>query len=103
MNIDPQNLEVRNNVAARRFEVQLGDQVAVIDYRKHGSMYILTHAEVPSEYRGRGIADRMAYIALETVRAEGAQVVPQCPFVRAYIRRHQEYQPLVVPNRTDNT
>jgi len=103
LNIDAQNLEVKNNVTARRFEVQLGGQIAVIDYHKHGSVYVLTHAEVPSEYRGQGIADRMAYFALETARAEKAQVVPQCPFVRAYIRRHKEYQSLVAPNRTDNS
>jgi len=99
--LDVKNLAVQNNVTARRFEAQLGDQLALIDYRKHGSVYVFTHAEVPSAFRGLGIADRMAYVALETARAEGAQVVPQCPFVRAYIRRHKEYQPLVATNPTD--
>ena len=103
MNIDAQNLAVRNNVAANRFEAQLGDELAIIDYRRRGPLYVLTHAEVPPAYRGLGIADRMAYFALETARAEGVQVVPQCPFVRAYIRRHKEYQALVAPSPTDSS
>jgi len=33
--------------------------------------------------------------ALEAAREQGKQVVPLCPFVAAYIKRHPEYQPLV--------
>jgi predicted GNAT family acetyltransferase len=32
---------------------------------------------------------------LDLVRADGEKVVPQCPFVAAYIKRHAEYQPLL--------
>jgi hypothetical protein len=39
----------------------------------------------------------MARAALEAARADGLEVVPLCPYVAAYIRRHQEYLPLVSP------
>lgn len=95
MKVDTANLEVKNNTSAQRFEVQLGDKVGVIHYLKEGSTYIFTHTEVPKEFGGQGIADRMAYVALETAKAEGAMVIPQCPFVKAYIQRHKEYGSLV--------
>jgi hypothetical protein len=37
----------------------------------------------------------LARAALDTARADGLEVVPLCPYVAAYIRRHQEYLPLV--------
>lgn len=94
-NIDVQKLEVKHNEQANRFEVALGDQFGVVEYQKEGSTYVFTHTGVPREYGGQGIADRLAHDALETVKAEGGQVVPVCPFIKAYIQRHQEYQPLV--------
>jgi predicted GNAT family acetyltransferase len=95
MKVDTANLEVKNNTQAQRFEVQLGDQIGEIKYQKEGSTYMFTHTEVPREFGGQGIADRMAYVALETAKAEGAKVVPLCPFVSKYLQRHKEYASLV--------
>ena len=89
-------LQVRNNPAANRFEVQLDDKIGEIVYRKEGSVYILAHTEVPEEFRGQGIALHLVHDALEQIKAEGGLIVPQCPFVKTYLRRHPEYQPLVV-------
>jgi predicted GNAT family acetyltransferase len=33
--------------------------------------------------------------ALESVRARGATMVPVCPFVSAYLKRHPEFQDVV--------
>ncbi len=96
MDIDVQTLEVKNNPAANRFEVQLADQLGVVEYQKEGGAYIFTHTGVPREYGGRGIADKLVKNALETAKAEGAGVVPLCPFVKTYIKRHPEYEPLVI-------
>ena len=93
---DIQTLPVKNNRSANRFEVTLGDKLGMIIYRKEGSVYSMIHTEVPGEYKGQGIADHLAHEALEQVKAEHGQIVPLCPFVRAYIRRHPEYQSLVV-------
>ena len=98
MNIDVQNLTVKNNPAENRFEVQLGDKLGVLEYRKHGALYVLTHTEVPKELRGKGIANRLVHEALEQIKAENGQIVPQCPFVKTYLRRYPEYQPLVAHN-----
>jgi len=95
MNIDPQTLEVKNNTQASRFEVQLGDKVGIIDYHKHNQVYSFTHTGVPSEFEGQGIANRLPHDALEMVKAEGGKVIPACPFTKAYVKRHPEYQSMV--------
>jgi predicted GNAT family acetyltransferase len=99
MNVDAKSLEVKNNTDAERFEVQLGDQIGLIKYRKSGKDYLLVHTEVPPEYEGQGIADRLAHVALETIKAEGARIVPICPFIQSYLRRHKEYASLVDERR----
>lgn len=48
-----------------------------------------------AEYDGQGVADRLVHVALEAAKAEGAKVVPLCLFVKVYIQRHKEYEPLV--------
>jgi predicted GNAT family acetyltransferase len=98
MNIDVQNLAVKNNPAENRFEVQLDDKLGVLEYRKKGEVYVLTHTEVPKELRGQGIANRLVHDALEQIKAENGKIVPQCPFVKVYLRRYPEYQLLVEPN-----
>ncbi|CAN5503619.1 GNAT family N-acetyltransferase [soil metagenome] len=97
MTIDVQNLPVNNNEIAQRFEVALDDQLAVIEYKKAGHVYTMTHTEVPPSFAGKGIAQHLVKSALDMVQAEGGQVVPQCPYVKTYIQRHPEYQPLIAP------
>ena len=50
---------------------------------------------MPAALEGRGIGGALAKAGLEFARANHLQVVPLCPFVRSYIERKPEYQPLV--------
>ena len=44
---------------------------------------------------GRGIATKLIRGALEMVRGQGLKVVPQCPFVSAFMGKHPEYNDLL--------
>jgi len=95
-NID--DVTVENNEAAQRFEVKVGNQLAVVEYRRAGNNIIFTHTGVPPALEGQGIASKLARSALEYAQQEQLTVVPLCPFVASYIRRHPEYQALVRSN-----
>ncbi len=58
---------------------------------------MFTHTEVEEAAEGHGVGSRLAHDALEHARATGQQVVALCPFVRAYLARHPEYQGPVRP------
>lgn len=94
---EAKEIVVKNNEAAHRFEVQVGGHLAVAAYRREGDKIIFTHTEVPDELEGHGIASTLIQNALATAREQHLSVVPQCPFVASYIRRHQEYLDLVQP------
>ena len=86
-----------NQGLKKRFELHLGDQFAFIDYilNKNGVMF-LTHTEVPNELAGKGIGTVLVKQALEDIKAKGLTLVPLCPFVALYIKRHPEWKELVL-------
>ena len=80
---------------AQRFEATVDGQRAFVAYRSHGETIVFTHTEVPPALEGRGIGSALAKAALEYARGAGLAVVPLCPFVASYIRRHPQYEPLI--------
>jgi hypothetical protein len=88
--------EVQNNRAASRFELVVDGKLAKAEYKLRPGAILFTHTEVPPELEGRGIGSQLARAALDAARAEGLGVVPLCPFIASYIKRHPEYQDLVV-------
>jgi predicted GNAT family acetyltransferase len=87
---------VVDNPEAGRFEVHVdGELAGVALYKRRGSTISFTHTEIDDRFEGRGLGSALVRGALDTARAEGAAVLPFCPFVRGYIERHQEYLDLV--------
>jgi len=84
------DLNIDNNALASRFEALVNGGLAVLDYRIVGDTIFLLHVEVPAREQGRGIGSRLSKAALEFSRDSGLKVVPRCPFVAAYLRRHPE-------------
>jgi predicted GNAT family acetyltransferase len=97
MDIDFDKIVVENNPAAGRYQAQIGEYLAVAEYRLNGDTITFTHTQVPHELEGHGIANKLAHTALEDARARQLTIVPLCPFIASYIRRHQEYVALVDP------
>ena len=88
-------MQVVDNRAKDRFELEVDGHRAVAIYRREKGVITFTHTLVPPELEGRGIGSRLIEAALAQVRQEGLKVVPQCPFVRAYIDKHPEAQDLL--------
>lgn len=86
---------VEHDAAAEQFCIRLNGVTAVLQYRRRAGTILFVHTEVAAELQHQGIADALAHAGLEFARAQHLAVVPLCPFVAAYIRRHPEYRPLV--------
>lgn len=97
---DPSPPPVVHNSAANRFEVSIDGALARCDSRRVGNVIQLHHTEVPKALEGRGIAGRLVTAALDYVKSEGLRVAPYCSYVRAYMKRHPETQPLLAPGQS---
>lgn len=89
------DLAVINNEDANRFEMMVDGCLALIEYKVEGKIMTLIHTNVPKKLEGRGLGSKIANFALEYAKNNGLKVIPQCPFVRSYIERHNEHQELV--------
>ncbi len=87
--------QVVNNAAQHRFELELGGHIAAAYYKRDGDIISFMHTEVPAELEGQGIGSRLVKGALDQARANRWRVVAQCPFVKAYIGKHSDYQDLL--------
>lgn len=88
---DKADVSVQHNPEEHRFEVSVGDDIAMVEYQRAGQNIIFTHTEVPPAFEGQGIASKMAYEALEYAKNEGLKVQALCPFVNKYVSEHPEY------------
>jgi predicted GNAT family acetyltransferase len=79
-----------------RYEISIdGDVVGFTAYGARPGLIAFIHTEVDERLQGRGLADRLIRFALEDARARGLAVLPFCPFVKAFIERHREFEALV--------
>lgn len=86
---------VRNNEPGNRYELAVGDLVAVAEYRREADTLVFTHTAVPSELEGHGVGSALIAGALADVRRRGLSIVPACPFVAAYVEKHADTRDLV--------
>jgi predicted GNAT family acetyltransferase len=89
------NEAVVNNAERQRYELSVDGHIAAACYEKADRVITFVHTEVPAELGGKGIGSKLARGALDQVRAEGLKVIAQCPFVKAFIEKHADYQDLL--------
>lgn len=88
-------MDVTHNEAEQQFEVTVDGATAALVYRRSPGVITIVHTGVPDALAGRGIAGQLAVTSLTYAREQHLTVVPLCPFVAEYIRKHQEFVDLV--------
>lgn len=91
-------VELRDRPERARYEVLVDGRVAGFAmYRREPGRTVFTHTIVKPAYEGRGLGGRLARYVLDDVVARGERIVPECPFIRAYLERHPAYEASVDP------
>jgi predicted GNAT family acetyltransferase len=92
----PSSYAIRDNAENHRFEIDLGDgSFAIAQYAVSEGKIVFTHTEVPPPHEGRGIGTALIRFALKSARERELKVVPICPFVAAYFKKHAEERDLL--------
>jgi predicted GNAT family acetyltransferase len=92
------HIEIVHVPERHRYELRDGGKrIGMTLYRVQddGQVFAFDHTEVDEGYSGLGLAGRLVTFALDDVRAQGLRIRPYCPYVRAFVRRHPDYQDLV--------
>ncbi|WP_069814829.1 GNAT family N-acetyltransferase [Streptomyces sp. TP-A0874] len=85
-----------------RYEIRSGEELAGFTaYRDHDGQRIFYHTEIDDTYTGQGLASRLVQQALTDTRESGKRIVPVCPYVAKFLRRHVEFDENVDPVTAD--
>jgi predicted GNAT family acetyltransferase len=91
-----QNYELTDNAEAKQYEFHIDNLLPKIEYIKAQDKIYLTHTEVPTALEGKGIGSSLVRQVLEDIEAKELTLVPLCPFVALYLKRHPEWRRLVM-------
>jgi predicted GNAT family acetyltransferase len=87
---------VVDNRLGSRFELQIDGEVAgYLVYQRDGNSVSFLEVTTDPRRAGQGLGLVLVRQALNAVSAEGLSVLPVCPFVRDFIRRHPVYLDVV--------
>ncbi|MCO6049982.1 N-acetyltransferase [Mesorhizobium sp. RP14(2022)] len=86
-------VEHEANGAKGRYVIRHDGTEAEMTYSRVGDrLLIIDHTGVPDALRGKGMGERMVRQAVEDARAGGYAIMPLCPFAKAQIARHPDWQ-----------
>jgi len=88
-------MQITKNEKARRFEALVNGETAFLRFHMDVETMHLLYVEVPIAARGHGVAAEMTKHVLDYARKHGFKVVPVCSYIKAYLQRHPEYEPLL--------
>ncbi|MEU7074015.1 GNAT family N-acetyltransferase [Streptomyces narbonensis] len=83
---------VRRVAPRHRYEILVDDQRAGLTaYRDRDDRRVFFHTEIDDAYAGQGLASTLVEQALTDVRASGMRIVPVCPYVAKFLKKHGEF------------
>jgi predicted GNAT family acetyltransferase len=83
------------NSPPARYELDVDGHIAFANYRNIDGVIAITHTEVPSALRERGVGSRLVLEMLGDIRAQNLKVRPLCSFARFVVAQHPEFGDLV--------
>ena len=87
---------ITRNAGAQQYDVTVdGEHAGLVQYRGKEGLIAFLHTEIDDRFEGQGLGSKVAQHVLDEARANGDAVLPFCPFINEYIKRHPEYVDLV--------
>ncbi|PSR56856.1 N-acetyltransferase [Adhaeribacter arboris] len=91
------NISVKHNTEDQEFTVDINGQGGELAYSTPRENVIdFAHTYVDEELRNQGIANELIQAGLQYAQDNNFKVIASCPAVAAYVRRHAEWQKLLL-------
>ncbi|WP_327111931.1 N-acetyltransferase [Streptomyces sp. NBC_01341] len=81
-----------------RYEIHVdGVRAGLTAYRDRDGQRVFFHTEIDDAFAGQGLASVLVREALNDVRTSGRRIVPVCPYVAKFLKKHGEFADITDP------
>jgi predicted GNAT family acetyltransferase len=87
--------QLTDNPNENQFEANIEGHIAKMEYILNRNEIYLTNTDVPSALGGKGIGSKLMVSVLEEAEKRNLRIIPLCPFVISYFKRHPEWKRLL--------
>ena len=84
-----EDVEITDNEFLRQFELEIGDNMARIEYALQDRKIFLTKYEMPEDLEEQGFRDISIKAVFDEVRDRGISVMPTSPEVVGFLRKNR--------------
>lgn len=92
------NIPLHKNEEKKCFEIEIDGSFAFIQYKERSNTFALIHTEVEPALSGKGAASAVVEKTLAYIEDHNKKLLPFCPFIFAYIKKHPECKRIVDTN-----
>lgn len=87
---------LKNNTHRHRFEMETDGKLSVVAYQQVDETTLaLVHTEVDPSLEGQGVGSELVEAVLAYAEQNELKIVPVCPFVSTYLKRHPDWKRVV--------
>jgi len=92
-----EDVEITDNEFLRQFELEIGDNMARIEYALQDRKIFLTKYEMPEDLEEQGFRDIFIKAVFEEVKNRGISLVPTSPEVAGFMRKNRRMYKNLLP------
>ncbi len=92
-----EDVEITDNEFLRQFELEVGDNMARIEYALQERKIFLTKYEMPADMEEQGFRSIFIKAVFEEVKRRGIHLVPTSPEIAAFMRSNRRKYKSLLP------
>jgi len=92
-----EDVEITDNEFLRQFELEVGDNMARIEYSLQDRKIFLTKYEMPEELEEQGFRDIFIKAVFEEVKNRNISLVPTSPEIAGFMRKNRRVYKDLLP------
>jgi len=92
-----EDVEITDNEFLRQFELEVGDNMARIEYALQDRKIFLTKYDMPDDMEDQGFRDIFIKAVFKEVQDRGISLVPTSPEIAGFMRRNRRIYKDLLP------
>ncbi len=92
-----EDVDITDNEFLRQFELEVGDNMARIEYALQDRKIFLTKYDMPDDMEEQGFRDIFIKAVFEEIKERGISLMPTCPEIVGFLRKNRRKYKSLLP------